>query len=1219
MLIDTFRRYGLAIIVCALALAVAWSLNAPSSCFFLAVMVSSLYGGKGPSLLSIVLSALSFDYFFLPPRFQLSLQPASYGQFAVFLGAAALIAVLVEAKRRVEESRREIHAQYRIIADTAPDAIVTVDHEGRILFMNPATTGMFGWAAPELMGQPLTILIPKFQLADRSSGAAWIGRRKDGTEFAAEVSFGEVSGHEPSTFTGFIRDISERRRAEAALQKSESYLASAQRLSHTGSFGWNLSTGTLHWSEETYRVLGYTAPLIPTMDLMFQRVHPADAARVRNILDAAPRNGNDLDFEYRQQMPDGSVRHIHVSSAPVTTDFGATEYVGAVMDITTSKSIEIELRRSEEYLEEAQRLSHTGSWVWNVDPPGPAYWSAELYRMAGRDPAQGLPTIEQDQTLHPPADWAGLMDAANKAVGARSGFEYNSRFAFPDGSYKNIRIVGHPVLNEAGEVVQLVGTTIDVTEQFQAREALQKAFVKLQKSEDRFRVIINTIPTPAWSSRPDGSVDFVNQRWLDYTGLSAIQALDWGWRRTFHPDDLPHVLETYKQALASGQPFEVEGRARRFDGQFRWFLCQGCPLRDESGRVVQWYGTNTDIEDRKRAEEALRASEQSLRLIVNSIPGLVSTRTATGDDDLVNERVTSYTGKTVEEMKDWLPTIHPDDRALTAQRWRQAVETGSVYDVEERIQRADGVYRWFHARGLPLRDAEGHAVRWYILLTDIEDRKQAESALRASEQNFRLIVDSIPGLVSMQDAAGLVELVNRQIRDYTGLTLEDLRDWLPIVHPDDRELTISQWARSVESGHPLDIEVRLRRADGVYCWFHARALPVRDDSGYIVRWYTLLTDIEDRKAAEAALRARERDLTLIIETIPALVWCAAPDGQLTYVNERVLEYTGTTLDALAQSGWVNFLHPDDVDSTVRNWLLAVGTGRPHDIQYRLRRGDGAYRWFHVLGQPVRDAEGRITRWYGLLVDIDDRKNMEEALRSTQTRLSQAAQIATVGELAASIAHEVNQPLAAVVANGHACLRWLLAQPPNLAKAHEAAERIVRDGKDAGEVVRRIRALFKRAPLEKAALDLNEIIGEVLDLVRAETAKKRVTVETELENGPTSVVGDRVQLQQLVLNLLLNGIEAMDPVEDRPKKLFIRSMRHNAEMVVVEIQDCGVGLKDPDKIFEAFFTTKENGMGMGLAICRSIVEAHNGRLWATSEEACGTKFCIALPQLSGAAQ
>jgi signal transduction histidine kinase len=266
----------------------------------------------------------------------------------------------------------------------------------------------------------------------------------------------------------------------------------------------------------------------------------------------------------------------------------------------------------------------------------------------------------------------------------------------------------------------------------------------------------------------------------------------------------------------------------------------------------------------------------------------------------------------------------------------------------------------------------------------------------------------------------------------------------------------------------------------------------------------------------------------------------------------------------------------------------------------------------VLGQAARDNEGRLTRWYGLLIDIDDRKIMEDALRSTQTRLSRAMQTATVGELAASIAHEINQPLAAVVTNGHACLRWLSTESPSLGKAREAAERIVRDGKEAGEVVRRIRALFRRTAIEKVALDLNDVIGEVLRLLQGETARRRVIVGTDLGQDLAPVTGDRVQLQQLILNLLLNGIEAMDSVADRPRTLFIRSLREGEDTVRVEIRDSGVGLKDPDAVFEAFFTTKENGMGMGLAICRSIVEAHNGRLWAASGVGPGTTFCFTLP-------
>jgi PAS domain S-box-containing protein len=373
-----------------------------------------------------------------------------------------------------------------------------------------------------------------------------------------------------------------------------------------------------------------------------------------------------------------------------------------------------------------------------------------------------------------------------------------------------------------------------------------------------------------------------------------------------------------------------------------------------------------------------------------------------------------------------------------------------------------------------------------------------------------------------------------------------------------------------------------------------------------------IRDISERKQAEEALRASERDLSLIIETIPGMVWCAAPDGELNYLNRRLLDYTGTSAAAWAQLGWKNLLHPDDAEPTAQAWAHAVATGQPLAVQCRFRRSDGVYRWFRVLGQAARDSGGGVARWYGLLIDIDDRKNAEEALRSSQARLSRAIQTATVGEFAAAIAHEVNQPLAAVVTNGQACLRWLAAEPPGMAKAHEAAERIVRDGKGAGEVVRRIRALFKQATVEIIELDLNEIIGEVLHLLHGETTRRRVAVETDLDPGLAPVAGDRVQLQQLVFNLLLNGIEAMDPVVDRPKKLFISSKRPSPETVLVEVRDFGTGLKDPDKIFEAFFTTKENGMGMGLAICRSIIDAHHGRLWAASGEGSGTTFSFSLP-------
>jgi formate hydrogenlyase transcriptional activator len=256
------------------------------------------------------------------------------------------------------------------------------------------------------------------------------------------------------------------------------------------------------------------------------------------------------------------------------------------------------------------------------------------------------------------------------------------------------------------------------------------------------------------------------------------------------------------------------------------------------------------------ATEALQSSEQRLRLILDSLPGLVSTRGATGAPEFVNRQMLDFFGSSLDQLPDWTSLIHPDDRDQVIARWRHSVETGQPYDVEHRARRSDGEYRWIHARGQPLRDAEGNIVRWCNMLTDVDDRRRAEEALRASEQNFRLILDSIPGLVNTTTAAGEFEFVNQQSLDYSGMTLDELKNWVTtdVVHPDDVSLLMTAWKHSVETGHPHDAEYRIRRADGVYRWFNVRSLPWRDTEGRIIRWYTLRTDIDKRKQAEDRLQ-----------------------------------------------------------------------------------------------------------------------------------------------------------------------------------------------------------------------------------------------------------------------------------------------------------------------------------------------------------------------------
>jgi C4-dicarboxylate-specific signal transduction histidine kinase len=317
--------------------------------------------------------------------------------------------------------------------------------------------------------------------------------------------------------------------------------------------------------------------------------------------------------------------------------------------------------------------------------------------------------------------------------------------------------------------------------------------------------------------------------------------------------------------------------------------------------------------------------------------------------------------------------------------------------------------------------------------------------------------------------------------------------------------------------------------------------------------------------------------------------------------------------------WFDRIHPEDRSRVQAQFERSMREKTDYRAGYRIVLPDGRVRYQYATGHPVSNDADELVEFVGASMDMTEHwlattelERASQAVRDLQAKMSRAAQVATVGELAGSIAHEVNQPLAAVVTNGHACLRWLSASPPNVPKAVEAAERIVKDGKDAGEVVRRVRALFKRTAVEKVRLDLGEVIREVVRLLESYPARKHVSLDVELGPDVPPVFADRVQLQQLVLNLMLNALEALEPVSGRVKQLSVRSKRAEALEAVIQIADNGIGLDDPAAAFEPFVTTKPEGMGLGLAICRSIVSAHEGRLSAEQNAGFGMTFTVTLP-------
>jgi PAS domain S-box-containing protein len=364
---------------------------------------------------------------------------------------------------------------------------------------------------------------------------------------------------------------------------------------------------------------------------------------------------------------------------------------------------------------------------------------------------------------------------------------------------------------------------------------------------------------------------------------------------------------------------------------------------------------------------------------------------------------------------------------------------------------------------------------------------------------------------------------------------------------------------------------------------------------------------------------REKKFREAIETMPALAFVALPDGYRTFVNRGWVEYTGMTVQQASGSGWQAAVHPDDLKKVIEKWRTSAAKGDALQYEARLRRGaDGGYRWFQMRASPLRDKRGKLVKWCGVATDIEDRKRAEgeqEKLRQLEADLAHINRVSMLGELATSIAHEVNQPLSGIVSNGSACLRFLAGDAPNLEEARDAVRDIVRDGKRAGEVIAHIRALTKRAALPREKLDLNDTVREVLALVGDEAKRQRVVIRTQFADDLSPVSGDRVQLQQVVLNLLMNGIEAMSGVDERARELMITTRNTDTDQVQVTVEDSGIGL-DPNtmaRIFEPFYTTKSGGMGMGLSISRSILEKHEGRLWATANQGPGTSFHFSLPK------
>jgi PAS domain S-box-containing protein len=1260
-----------------------------------------------------------------------------------------------EKLRLSEHALHEAHTQFarseecwRSVFENSVIGVALTDLTGKFIATNSAYQAMLGYADEELrqlrflditleeyrdhnwalVEELLAGKRPQFQIEKRY-------RRKDGGLVWVRNNVSLVLGPEraPRLIMELSEDITERKQSEEALRASEARLR--QVIDTIPALAWcNLPDGPNEFLSKRWHEYTGLSPDESHGWGWQGAFHPEDLPPLLKRWQEMLISGVPDEIEARIRRHDGVYRWFLIRAEPLRDESGQIlRWYGTSTDIEDRKRADEHLRRSEAFLVEGQRLSRTGTFSWKL-ATGEVRWSEELYRIF--DFAPELPvTLELIGSRVHPEDLPMMGEMIDGAKRGADQFEYEHRIVMPGGSTKYIHLMGHAVRDAEGQV-EYFGAAHDITQR-------RIAELALEASERNLSIIIDTIPALAWSARPDGAAEFFNQRWLDYTGLSAEQSRGWGWMAAIHPDDVKSITDYLQSSLASGKAAEVEARVCRVDGAYRWFLFRTDPLRNESGDVVKWYGMITDIEDHKRLEEGLRANELSLRQIVDNIPGFVHTTSAMGEIEFISRQTLEFFGKTKEELKDWSRAgiVHPDDLPRVIDAWRKSIETGEDFEVEHRNRRVDGVYRWIQARGRAVRNAEGEITGWYWLLTDIDDRKKADEALQLNERNLRLIVDSIPAQVVRMSASGEVELVNRQLLAYFGKELEDIKNWSTsgIFHPEDLPRAIEIASNCFAAGEPYEMEIRVRRFDGIYRWIQGRGIPLRDAEGRILNWYALQTDIDDLKKAEEALRSNERNLSLIINTIPTLVWSALPDGSAEFFNQNYLDYVGLPLEKLRGWGWAAVVHPEDLTVLSGVWQSIMAAGKPGEAEARLRRFDGQYRWFLFRANPMRDESGQIVKWYGTNTDINDRKRAEaevkesylrlagaqrlsktgsfitdlvaddhnwseetfrifefdprtkvkvqmirdqihpedlplfdamiaramtgkdvdfsfrfvtsrgavkhirgmarvfehtagrplfigalqdvtdskvaeEALNRARSDLAHVARVNTLNALTASIAHEINQPLSGIISNTDTCLWLLSTDPPDIVGARETAQRTIRDGNRASDVIKRLRTLYSKKEFQPEPMDLNEATREVIALFLSDLQRNRTIVRYELADDLPPITGDKVQLQQVVLNLVRNASEAMSAVEDGPRELLITTAWEQDNRVRLSVSDVGVGFQpqSADKLFDAFYTTKCDGMGIGLHVSRSIIEAHHGRMWAAANDGPGATFSFSIP-------
>jgi PAS domain S-box-containing protein len=724
-------------------------------------------------------------------------------------------------------------------------------------------------------------------------------------------------------------------------------------------------------------------------------------------------------------------------------------------------------------------------------------------------------------------------------------------------------------------------------------------------------LLVDSIPALIHTARPDGYLDYFNKPWLEYLGVTLDEVTGWNWTAYVHPEDVEGIVAKWRACLATGEIFEYETRVRRANGDFRWMFHRKVPLRDTNGNIVKWYGSSLDIDERKTAEGALRSSEAYLAEAQKlSHTGSFGWKPDTGEIVWSDEtyRIFEYDRAVKPTIDSVVQRVHPEDRADFQKVSGGASQGATDFEHAYRLLLLDGRVKYVHAIAHAVQNASGD--REFIgAVTDITERKTNEDKIR------RLVEAGILGIFFANVEGEIVE-ANQAFLQMLQYSRQDLASgrlrWADITPAEWRERDERSLTEFLATGVFQAHEKEYFRKDGSRVPVLVGGARMQSPNEGVV----FALDLSEQKRAEERIRRSESYLAEAQRLSHTGSWAWSPGQDIRYWSEECYRVLGfDPRDGLPPiEQLIERIHPDDQPAFRESVRRAKHKKSDEQVDYRIVHPDGSVRDIHSIGHPVFSPSGELIEFTGTVIDVTERKRAEEELNRAHAEFAHVARVTTLNTLTASIAHELNQPLSGIITNASTCLRMLEGDPPNVDGARETARRIIRDGNRASDVISRLRVLFSKKEFTLEPLDLNEATREMIALSLSDLQRNRVILRSELTEDLPLVIGDRVQLQQVILNLLRNASDAMLGVDGRPKELLIKTERDQGLRVRLSVIDAGVGItpEAADKLFEAFYTTKTDGMGIGLSVSRSIIERHHGRLWAEANAGPGATFSFSVP-------